>query len=76
MVCVILFLGIDRYKKFKEKTVLIVGDTLGLPLAVVVHKISLYDSNGSPLVLEKMEDKYSLFTNISSYGGYHITLGD
>lgn len=76
MVCVFLFLGIDRYKKLKEKTALIVGDTLGLPLAVVVHKISLYDSNGSPLVLEKMEDKYSRFTKISAYGGYHITLGD
>ena len=76
MVCVFLFLGIDRYKKLKEKTALIVGDTLGLPLAVVVHKISLYDSNDSPLVLEKMEDKYSRFTKISAYGGYHITLGD
>lgn len=76
MAFVFPFLGIDRYKKFKEKTVLIVGDTLGLPLAVVVHKISLYDSNGSPLVLEKMEDKYSRFTKISAYGGYHITLGD
>ena len=52
--------GIDGNKKIKGRKEHIIVDTLGLPLAVAVHKASLHDSKGAPQAIEKLAYKFTL----------------
>lgn len=62
--------GIDGNKKEKGRKDRIVVDTLGLPLAVFVHKANLYDSKGAEPALEKLAHKFPRLKKILADGGY------
>ena len=53
--------GIDGNKKIKGRKEHIIVDTLGLPLAVAVHKASLHDSKGAPQAIESLSSKYHFY---------------
>jgi transposase len=68
--------GIDGNKKIKGRKEHIIVDTLGLPLAVAVHKASMHDSKVAPQAIEKLAYKFPRLAKILADGGYRGGLAD
>lgn len=62
--------GIDGNKKIKGRKQHLVVDTLGIPLAVVVHEANIHDSVGALQVFEHMRFKFPRLAKIIADGGY------
>ena len=62
--------GIDGNKKIKGRKEHIVTDTLGLPLAIVIHAANVFDGVGAKKVLENLAYKYPRLKKILADGGY------
>lgn len=62
--------GIDGNKKIKGRKQHLVVDTLGIPLAVVVHEANIHDSAGALQVFEDMRFKFPRLAKIIADGGY------
>ncbi|MFV0546847.1 MAG: IS5 family transposase [Bacteroides sp.] len=68
--------GIDGNKKIKGRKQHVIVDTLGLPMAVVVHEANIHDSKGVPLVIDKLAFKFPRLIKILADGEYRGTLSD
>ncbi|MEE0997715.1 MAG: IS5 family transposase, partial [Paludibacteraceae bacterium] len=62
--------GIDGNKKIKGRKQHLVVDTLGIPLAIVVHEANIHDSVGALQVFENMRFKFPRLAKIIADGGY------
>jgi len=62
--------GIDGNKKIKGRKQHLVVDTLGIPLAIVVHEANIHDSVGALQVFENMRFKSPRLAKIIADGGY------
>ena len=62
--------GIDGNKKIKGRKQHLVVDTLGIPLAVVVHQANFHDSVGATQVFESMKYRFPLLAKVIADGGY------
>lgn len=62
--------GIDGNKKIKGRKEHIVTDTLGLPLAIVIHAANIFDGVGAKTVFENLAYKYPGLKKILADGEY------
>jgi putative transposase len=62
--------GYDPGKQIKGRKRHLLGDTLGLVLAVVVHAANIPDCHGAKLVLERLKHKFSRLRLIWADGAY------
>jgi transposase len=62
--------GYDGGKKIKGRKRHLVVDTLGLPLAVVVHSADIQDRDGAKAVFDAVMKKHSLVRLVYADGGY------
>lgn len=51
--------AVDGGKKIKEKKEHIVVDTLGPPMATVIHLVNIHDSKGEVPVIKRFADRFS-----------------
>jgi transposase len=65
--------GYDAGKKIKGRKRHLLTDTLGLPVAAVVHPADIQDRDGAPLVLASARFLYPWLRHVSADGGYRGT---
>jgi transposase len=62
--------GYDAGKKVKGRKRHLLTDTLGLPVAAVVHEADIQDRDGAPLVLAAARHLYPWLRHVFADGGY------
>jgi len=62
--------GIDGNKKIKGRKEQLLTDTLGLPLAILVHEANIHDSKGAESALARIAHKFPRLKKILADGGY------
>ena len=62
--------GYDAGKKIKGRKRHLLTDTLGLPVAAVVHPADIQDRDGAPLVLATARFLYPWLRHVFADGGY------
>ncbi len=62
--------GFDGGKKVKGRKRHIICDTLGLPLAVVIHAANIHDSKAAPEVIDELKGISGSLRTIVADGGY------
>lgn len=62
--------GYDAGKKIKGRKRHLLTDTIGLPVAAVVHPADIQDRDGAPLVLAAARFLYPWLRHVSADGGY------
>ena len=67
--------GMDGHKRIKGRKEHIVVDTLGLPMAVKVHRANIHDSRGAMPALERLGRRFPRLAKILADGGYRGRLG-
>lgn len=66
--------GIDGGKKTKGRKRLIIVDTMGLLLAVIVHTVNEHDSKSAPIVIAELRGRFYRLVKIIADGGYRCKL--
>lgn len=62
--------GYDAGKKIKGRKRHLLTDTIGLPVAMIVHPAGVQDRDGAPALLASMQDAFPWLRHVFADGGY------